>query len=113
MHSVKELASNPQTDRNLKAESNTYNDGTTAGLTIDVLEAQVEDQSSSAVQEAKNTNTYKELCRGGEVPLKVGHIGLTAVTERNVVRVRWQSDGKRTKTDFLRLLLWSGLLDNR
>lgn len=57
----------------------TYNDGTTICLAVDTLVAQVEDQSSGAVQEAKHTDTDKELSRGGVVTLEVDGY-FTAVT---------------------------------
>lgn len=58
----------------------THYDGTTAGLAVDSLVAQVEDQCGSAIKESKHTNTHKELSRGGEVTLKEDLFGFTAIT---------------------------------
>ncbi len=58
----------------------THYDGTAGALAVDTLVAEVEDQCGSAIKEPKHTDTHKELCRGGEVALKVGLIGWTAVT---------------------------------
>lgn len=72
-----------------------YNDGATAGVTVDTLVAQVEDQRSRAVKEPKHTNADIELCRGGVVTLEVAE-ALSVVT-RNIIWMRSQSDGKKEK----------------
>ena len=64
----------------------THNEGSTPGLPVHVLVAQVEDQRGSAVQEGKHPHAHKELGRGAEVPLEVEHFRLAVVA-------RWHGVG--------------------
>lgn len=96
-----------------KERASTHYDGAAAGLAVDVLVTQVEDQRGSAIKKAEHAHTHEELRRGGEVALQVGHVGWSGVTRRYLVGVRRQPEGTHRGEEQLSVNSCSGTFYTR